>query len=281
MTESALCFEVEGEQLVGILAEPDTTPAHGLAVLIVVGGPQYRAGSHRQFTLLARHLASHGVPAMRFDYRGMGDSGGAARDFEAVDADIAAAIDAIQSTRPGVRRVVLWGLCDAASAALMYQERQCDARVCGLVLVNPWVRSAATMAKTHVKRYYGQRLLQAEFWRKLLRGGVGWGAVLGLLRTWRASRATTSEVRSFQRVMADGWRRTAQPLLLLLSGKDYTALEFVELTGSSPDWAGLLQRQQVSRTDFPNADHTFSDCSQMEQLMAATLRWLDPLASST
>jgi alpha/beta superfamily hydrolase len=49
-------------------------------VLVIVGGPQYRAGSHRQFTLLARSLAEQGFAVLRFDYRGMGDSTGAMRD---------------------------------------------------------------------------------------------------------------------------------------------------------------------------------------------------------
>ena len=68
--ESVLSFVCEGEPLVGILAEPDGTPAE-VGVVIIVGGPQYRAGSHRQFTLLARHLAARGFAVLRFDYRSM------------------------------------------------------------------------------------------------------------------------------------------------------------------------------------------------------------------
>jgi alpha/beta superfamily hydrolase len=99
---------------------PEKQPACG--VLVVVGGPQYRVGSHRQFLLLSRRLASEGYPVMRFDYRGMGDGGGAMRSFEDVSADIGAAIEAFQRRCPSVRRIVLWGLCDAASAALLYVE---------------------------------------------------------------------------------------------------------------------------------------------------------------
>jgi hypothetical protein len=42
--------------------------------------------------------------------------------------------------------------------------------IAGLVLLNPWVRSEVSLAQTHIKHYYGQRLLQGEFWRKLLSG---------------------------------------------------------------------------------------------------------------
>src|SRR5450830_1857888 len=126
--ERSLSFTCDGAQLFGIASVPAAPAARG--VLIVVGGPQYRAGSHRQFTLLARSLAEQGIAAMRFDYRGMGDSEGKARDFEGVDNDIRAAIDAFFAAVPQLREVVIWGLCDAASAAMFYARR--DPRVCGL-----------------------------------------------------------------------------------------------------------------------------------------------------
>src|SRR5712692_9618697 len=133
--EIALIFDCEGESLVGILS--GAGPLAGRGVLIVVGGPQYRVGSHRQFTLLARHLAERGVPALRFDYRGMGDSGGEFRTFERVGADIRWAVDRFFASVPGLKEVVIWGLCDAASAALFYAHQ--DERVSGLILLNPWV----------------------------------------------------------------------------------------------------------------------------------------------
>ncbi len=133
----ALAFSCEGERLYGVLDLP--ARAHKRGVLVVVGGPQYRAGSHRQFTLLARTLADQGIAAMRFDYRGMGDSEGEPRSFESIDADLRAAIDTFFREAPGLEEVVLWGLCDAASAALLYAAT--DARVAGLVLLNPWVRT--------------------------------------------------------------------------------------------------------------------------------------------
>jgi len=67
-------------------------------VLIIVGGPQYRVGSHRQFVLLARHLAAQGIPVMRFDVRGMGDSKGKPRNFGQLDDDLRAATDCFFAT---------------------------------------------------------------------------------------------------------------------------------------------------------------------------------------
>ena len=49
--ERALTFDCCGERLVGVLAEPAAFSKLGL--VLVVGGPQYRVGSHRQFVLNA------------------------------------------------------------------------------------------------------------------------------------------------------------------------------------------------------------------------------------
>ncbi len=105
--EQAVRFACQGEELVGILGRPAAPRA--LGVVIVVGGPQYRTGSHRQFTLLARHLLQEGFAVLRFDCRGMGDSGGEFPGFEHISADIAAAVDTLCEHIPAVRRVVLWG----------------------------------------------------------------------------------------------------------------------------------------------------------------------------
>ncbi|WP_229507809.1 hydrolase 1, exosortase A system-associated [Massilia sp. Dwa41.01b] len=163
--ERALVFPCRGAWLYGVLslpAQPAAAPARG--VLVVVGGPQYRAGSHRQFTLLARDLADAGIPALRFDYRGMGDSEGDLQTFEHVEDDLRAAIDRFFLEVPGMREVVLWGLCDGASAAAMYAPQ--DARVSGLVLLNPRVRTEAGAARATIKHYYRARLFDARLWKR-------------------------------------------------------------------------------------------------------------------
>ena len=70
--EQVINFDLAGESLVGMACVPEQ--ARSIGIIVVVGGPQYRVGSHRQFLLLSRALASAGYPVMRFDYRGMGDS---------------------------------------------------------------------------------------------------------------------------------------------------------------------------------------------------------------
>ena len=275
-TEQALTFDCGGEALLGIVAAP--AKPRSTAVVLVVGGPQYRAGSHRQYTLLARRLAAAGFAVLRFDMRGMGDSGGAQRGFESVRDDIGAAIDALAHHQPAVRKIVLWGLCDAASAALLYCDETADPRVAALALVNPWVRSCTSEARTRVNHYYAQRLMQGEFWAKLLRGQVGATALAELGRNLRQSQADAPQpaaAATYQQRMAAAWRRFEGPLLLVLSGRDYTAKEFIDHASSDPAWRGTLDKPRLVRRDFVDADHTFSDAAARRALEEATLSWLE------
>lgn len=271
--EEPVEFTCEGETLYGILAQPGQ--AGKIGIVIVVGGPQTRVGSHRQFVLLSRALADAGFATLRFDVRGMGDSTGARRSFEQIMPDIAAAVDALQRASPAVKSIVLWGLCDAASAALLYVDATHDPRIAGLILLNPWVRSAATLAKTQVKHYYGQRLLQKEFWAKLSSGRLNVvNAIAELLRKLGQATAKAEPRLGFQERMARGWRDFPGRILLILSGNDYTAKEFLEYAADSASWRGLLDRPLVKRIDIAAADHTFSSQKWRNSVENACLDWL-------
>lgn len=278
ITEQAITFICSGERLVGVACIPEVPRSTG--VVVIVGGPQYRVGSHRQFLLLSRSLASSGYTVMRFDYRGMGDSHGDIRNFENVNDDIAAAINEFVARYPQVRRVVLWGLCDAASAALLYWDERRDQRVVGFCLLNPWVRSDASLAITHIKHYYGQRLLQREFWEKLLKGEAKLTAALqGLVSSWRVSQAAkgkdrTTETDGFQGRMARALREFNGRVIFILSGNDYTTKEFLEYTANDPLWRGVFNESLVARIAIPEADHTFSSKAWRADVANATLKWL-------
>ncbi|MEO7762020.1 MAG: hydrolase 1, exosortase A system-associated [Casimicrobiaceae bacterium] len=315
--ERALVFPCAGDSLIAVLSVPEGNVTQG--VVIVVGGPQYRAGSHRQFVLLARGLAGKGLAAMRFDYRGMGDAQGQPRSFEAVGDDLRAAIDAFFHELPGVQTLTLWGLCDAASAVLMYAHA--DPRIAKIVLVNPWVRSAATLARTQLKHYYGSRLADREFWNRICRGEFDFsaatrsfvtnlGAALGVpgravVPVARAAdtdpataadtdlataadkdlatvphadlaTATHTESNVLAARMADGLRRFKGRALVILSGRDLTAREFVDVSGGSPAWPDLRRAERIEVRDLPEADHTFSRREWREQVIEWTAAWAGP-----
>jgi exosortase A-associated hydrolase 1 len=278
--EEAVVFQCEGASLVGILHRPEREPAR-IGVLVIVGGPQYRVGSHRQFVLMARSLAQSGYAVLRFDYRGMGDSDGEMRTFESVASDVRAAIDELMRNVPSLTGVALWGLCDAASVSLMYCTQ--DARVKGVAIANPWVRSPAGQAQSYIKHYYGQRLLQRSFWVKALTGKLHISASLAdfLRKLWssRAAGKSAAEGGSFIERMRHGLQKFSGPTLILMSERDLTAQEFRDLSAASADWQKALRRAGVRTIDLPGADHTFSTEGSLQLATRHSLEWLRTTAS--
>ncbi|AEF99643.1 hydrolase 1, exosortase A system-associated [Methylomonas methanica] len=284
VTETPLLFECLGKKLVGVIHESDSNSKIG--VLIIVGGPQYRVGSHRQFVLLARYLASQGVSTMRFDVRGMGDSEGEQRRYDKLDDDIRAGINSFVANCTNIKEVVLWGLCDAASAALFYAYQ--DDRVRGVVLLNPWVFSERGAAKTYVKHYYLRRVLSKNFWAKLLSFKFDIKAsvssffkilVVALGRDADKDNASSRGVEnlSLPVKMRECLRMFNYPVLLILSGRDLTADEFKDVVASDSGWQYLLNEERVTRVNLEEADHTFSSGKWRSLVEVNTLNWINNL----
>ena len=273
--EIPISFDCEGNSLLGILSLPQVPTNVG--VVIVVGGPQYRVGSHRQFVHLARALAAGGFACLRFDYRGMGDSEGNCMDFEKAGPDISSAVAALIA-RVGVRSVVLWGLCDGATACAL---KGADPLVSGMVLFNPWIRTDAGALEVAIRHYYAKRWLDRRFWRKLRSGNVDIGAgLIGFLRNlqrFAVSRmcARRAVGRSLPDRVARGIDDHRGPVLVVLSGNDQTAAEY-ELVSARPGLlSDAMRRPGVTVTRIPKADHTLSTARWRDDAAAITLGWLN------
>ncbi|MBU2704419.1 hydrolase 1, exosortase A system-associated [Zooshikella marina] len=285
-SEVPVIFPCHQQRLMGIIHKP-TDESVSRGVLIIVGGPQTRVGSHRQFVLLARYLAAAGIPVMRFDYRGLGDSEGARPGFEFINDDIQAAIDVFYQQVPHLKDVVLWGLCDAASAALLYGFQ--DKRIAGLVLLNPWVRSEAGLAKVYVKNYYLARLVNPDLWRKVFSGQFGftkafgdlWGNIKQVLFPEQSSEPGKKKVNGSTETAVDfvtgmrlGLERFKGEILIILSGNDLTADEFRELLNASSPWKQVINQRHVERYEVSGATHTFSSAAWRDEVAEKTLTWL-------
>ena len=290
VTEIPIAFDCEGYTLYGIAHLPQVSKRSG--VLIVVGGPQYRVGSHRQFLLLARELANHGFPVMRFDYTGMGDAQGDQKTFDNIDADLNAAIEAFYQQQPSLKSIVIWGLCDAASAALFYAYQ--DQRVKGLVLLNPWVYTSQGSAKTYLKYYYLQRIVSRELWTKILSGKFNVIESLSSLflmvketiqpvanadngNNGRLTDQLVSSELPLPERMKQCWQRFQYPVLCILSGNDLTASEFRDVVAADTEWQQLFKQDRLTRQEFHESDHTFSRAVWRDQVAEWTIDWLDTI----
>lgn len=281
--EQAFVFSSHDKQLVGISHQPLEIKTQ-LAVLIVVGGPQTRVGSHRQFVLLSRFLARSGVPSMRFDYAGMGDSQGEKADFLNASDDIIAAINECKQ-RLKVDKVVIWGLCDAASAMLIASDYQPLPDVEAMILLNPWVQTKKGKAKTIVKHYYANRLLQRGFWKKIIKlefNFVRSSKELSrhIFDSFNSEQKNSSEQKrqltseNYVQSMLDGVQKFTGALFLITSGNDLTAREFNDLISNDKAWKNALQEKVHDNFVIPRADHTFSEQQWREIVENVTLKWV-------
>ncbi|MEZ5503645.1 MAG: hydrolase 1, exosortase A system-associated [Halioglobus sp.] len=276
--EEGVVFACGDNRLVGVAAIPETTS--GVGVLILVGGPQYRVGSHRQFTLLARRLAESGFASMRFDYTGMGDSEGDPRGFEEIEDDLAAAISVFLETVPGVKRVVLWGLCDAASSAMMFAHRH--SRVTGMILLNPWVHSGDYSPQVKLAHYYRPSFARKDQWHRLLSGKIklipafrelGRDA-LALLGIQLPGSSRKSSSGSFVTAMLDGLLHFRHGVLIVLGEADLTAREFSTMISHDALWKAAISGPAIRIRTVKSADHTFSKKPWKEEVSQLTIDWL-------
>ncbi len=288
--EIALTFACAGQTMIGIIHRPERPLGRG--VVIVVGGPQYRVGSHRQYVLLARELAAAGYPVLRFDCRGMGDSDGEFGSFENIGDDIRAAVDTLFEQAAGLRDVALWGLCDGASAIAFYAGT--DDRVKRIILVNPWVRDEVTLAQAQIRHHYARRFFSGRFWSDLFAGKVD----IGKSAREFVSTAMTVMFHRPDGAKPGGGKVEARPgrrddhrslpervrqsitgfggrVLIILSGNDMTAREFDEavLKGRENFHQEKPEGAVVKR--LIKANHTYSTGEWRQRVHHWSIDWLD------
>jgi hypothetical protein len=148
--------------LSGVLTEP--SPERAVAdvppVLLIDSGILHKVGSCRLYVKLARALADAGVPSLRFDLSGLGDSDvrkDALSFEESAVAETKEAMDYLTRLR-GWTRFQLAGLCSGADVAHM--TAVVDPRVVGMGSID---------ARTHITpgywwHNYRPKLLKPKFW---------------------------------------------------------------------------------------------------------------------
>ena len=260
-----LIFTCEGEPLVGALHPAAQSTPGSIGGLIVSGGVQVRAGPHRSHVDLANGLATEGLPTLRFDRRGVGDSGGTNPGFEMAGPDILAAIDAL-CRETGVEGCIGYGLCDGATALGLLAPY--EPRLAGLILMNPWTIDEADNGNSLVMHHYRRRLRDPRQLGRLLRGEIALGSAIASLGSTLGrslSRVTLDRLRARPRpaILPLGHRLAKAlssfpgPIHIILSDHDRTASAF-EAGLHTPAWKAVLARPNVTVQRIGGADHTCS-----------------------
>jgi dienelactone hydrolase len=185
MTEEAVTFASGGEQLVGVLA-PAASDA-SLGAVIVHGWSSYRSGPHNMLVKLARALAAAGVPALRFDLRGRGDSTGeyGRTNLDAMIDDTISAGRWLQQ-RSGCTELAGVGLCSGGNVVI--GAATLEPAFVRLVPIStlpfqPQKQSAGKWRRRcAMAGSYARKALRWQTWRKILRGEVNYGKVGQVLR---------------------------------------------------------------------------------------------------
>ncbi len=199
MTETAVSFKNPvGHVLHGVLHTPEEGVTKGSpGVVWLSAGQKDRVGAWRMNVVVARRLAKLGVPTLRFDFHGIGDSEGERPHGQFVmdlyghiqtggfKDDVVAATDFVTRT-VGVSKIVLGGLCGGAISGLFAGPmiQGCYGHV--LVDLPVTISSAARqkfleenpveLLRTNpleaetVLILYGRKAMDLAAWRRLLSG---------------------------------------------------------------------------------------------------------------
>ena len=283
MSETTLAFGADGG-LIGTITHPDKPAPEAVGMVLFNAGVIQRIGPHRINVKLARTLARHGIPTIRFDMHGMGDSQrpNGRLDYKAqVIEDLRAAMDALAAAT-GTQHFALLGFCSGAMPS--YWAAQADPRVRHIILYDAFdLRTSGS----HL-RYFLLRLRSHGFGLSALR--IYLQRLGGHLQQWRDTlreRTLRAEVEQLSgddgtpalSTLAAGFRELAArgvKVAVLHAGADFSNVNApaqiaraFRLEGAQPPVlrTGLLASIDHTMTSI-NAQHAFIDwiCAEVRDI---------------
>lgn len=274
--ERAVAFGA-ASSLVGIVTEPaPTVRIQGAPTVVILNaGIIHRVGPNRLHVTLARELAARGVPSLRFDLSGLGDSEPRRDELPLLDgnlADIRAAVDAVSAT---TGRVVLVGLCSGADLSIVYASS--DERVIGAVLLDPSI----PRTRGYYLRHLGRRF-QSVWSRPLL--GAGGAVPIGhsLSRLVRLGRDVVSDSDSsllqrpeVRRFLQDAYCATmakgVRVLSVFTAGLTHRHNHSRQLLEAFPS---LREGPQLRLAYLSDSDHTFTRAANRTHVAQLVVEWV-------
>jgi len=278
MSETTLAFGANS----GLVGTLSTTPqSAGIAALLFNAGVVPRIGPNRLNVRIARALATSGIPALRFDLSGRGDSA-PARGMESYEqqavADIRSAMN-LMNERTGVSRFALMGLCSGAENA--FHAALADERVVGLTLMDSYHYPTL---RTHLNRFRQRANMQGG----LLRAGSAW-VKRRLFRSGNGNEnaqkresaaGNFGSIRPTPEAFAEQLRKLIDRgvrIDLLFSGSFLETFNYENQFRDGFARFGIVDRMRIEYR--PDLDHTLSTAAMQHEMVERTTRWFSALKS--
>lgn len=222
---------LDGVRLRGTLVVPSEISANA-TVLVHGGGVTRHEGGF--FTRLASGLAEFGVPSLRFDFRGHGESGGRQEDLtiSGVVNDICSAVDHVRA-ETGTHRANVIGASFGGGISAFYASRYPD-QIERLVLFNPLLNYKKRLIDD--KPYWHDDHISQEAGEELTSQGF-----ISHSPTFKLGRALLNEVFYIQPHLALG--KVTVPTLIVHGTRDtFVPIESSRLAvGSFAGGAALVE----------------------------------------
>ncbi|HWP20994.1 MAG TPA: alpha/beta fold hydrolase [Burkholderiaceae bacterium] len=280
MLEHTLIFGPQ-QHLVGTITQPDRSAggAPPVMALLTNAGVIPRVGPHRMNVKLARRFAALGIPTLRFDLSGLGDSKRPVSTLSAAAqfvADTRAAMD-LAAQRHGSQRFFMVGFCSGADIAHLTALE--DPRLQAAVLFDAYVyptRKAKLLGLLHRVRRHGPHAAAYKLARYLLRERLARRGAAP------AEAAVAEGPVIFGRTRMPPRDEFGQRIRALVERG--MKLHFV-YSGGEPDWYNYEAQFKdmfdpygfVDRVDYTylaQSDHTITQPHAQEALTELVVRWL-------
>jgi len=254
--------------MIGTLCVPDPGQRVGtVGLLLLNAGIIHRIGPHRINVRLAREVATMGIPSLRFDLSGRGDSLPAApglRYDEQAARDVCHAVATLCSEGQ-CDRVILFGICSGADNG--FAAAMLESRIASLVMFDPPI---------FPNLRWRVRIWMSKFRKYGLR--AGFARLLAIRKTWVTESKTDSYGRDVPpvpeyvarlRSVAD----RGASIRLVYSGStcdatDYEAQRRIIL-GAEP-----REAERIHTEFLPDIDHVVSTREAQELLLSRMRAWI-------
>jgi pimeloyl-ACP methyl ester carboxylesterase len=284
--ESPFEFDFGGEQLSGVLTEPLGSGEPVLCAILLNAGAVRRIGHHRMWVEVGRRWAARGVPTLRLDVVGVGDSDGVEGLYaprtsfqrHEIAKQVIAACDELE--RRGLpSQSIVGGLCSGAYWGL--HAALADDRVRGLLLVNllaffwsdDWgaMRDARRTRALLRQRDLGTiaRIVATDRWRLVRMARV----LLRRARSGRSAGEGAAPEPEIVRALAQLAQQDVETLLLLSLGEPlYDDFVADGLLGRLDEWPNLhLERIRTAEHVFRSAWSQIAMHGELDDALARTL----------